>query len=184
MNDPRAARTRARLRAALLEECARRTLDEVSVAAVVRRASVGRATFYVHYPDLEALALDACAEIVRDAVEALHAWRGTPDPEHPPPPLTAFFTEISEHRSLYRGLLREGGSGPLGDLLHRELRARSRAERELAGAPAPALVASAVAAAFAGLLADWLHGAIEATPPSMSAGVWRLLLSLHRTPVE
>ncbi|KJY28557.1 TetR family transcriptional regulator, partial [Streptomyces sp. NRRL S-495] len=61
--DPRAARTRARLRQALLEECAEQPLSAIGVAAVVRRAGVGRATFYVHYADLEALAVDACADV-------------------------------------------------------------------------------------------------------------------------
>ncbi len=183
MSDPRAERTRARLRSALLEECADRPLEDVSVAAVVRRAGLGRATFYLHYTDLEALAVDACAEIVREAVEALHAWRGTPDPAAPPPSLTAFFTDLWAHAPLYRPLLREGGSGPLGDLLHVELRARSRRERELAGAPHPALIATAVAATFAALLADWIHGELDATPPEMASRTWRLLLALHRTPL-
>ncbi|MFF9911928.1 TetR/AcrR family transcriptional regulator [Streptomyces sp. NPDC013457] len=181
--DPRAARTRARLRAALWEECAERPLDEVGVAALVRRAGVGRATFYLHYPDLQALAVDACADVVRDAVEALHAWRGTPDPAAPPPALAAFFADVAPRAPLYRGLLRPGGGGPLGELLHRELRAYSRRERELAGAPEPDLVASAVAAAFGGLLADWVHGLIEASPDRIAGRTWRLLISLHRTPL-
>ncbi|MET9111923.1 TetR/AcrR family transcriptional regulator [Streptomyces zhihengii] len=171
------------MRAALFEECAGRPLDEVGVAAVVRRAGVGRATFYLHYGGLEELAVDACAEVVREAVDALHAWRGTPDPARPPEPLTAFFGELAERAALHRGLLREGGGGPLGDLLHRELRERSRRERELAGAPAPELVASAVAATFTALLADWLHGRIDAGPAAMAHASWRLLISLHRTPL-
>ncbi|MFI1400289.1 TetR/AcrR family transcriptional regulator [Streptomyces sp. NPDC020681] len=183
MNDPRAERTRARLREALLQECAERPLEEVSVAAVVRTAGLGRATFYLHYTDLEALAVDACAEVVREAVDALHAWRGIPDPAVPPPALTAFFAELSRHAPLYRTLLREGGSGPLGDLLHQELRARSHKERELAGAPHPALIATAVAATFAGLLADWLHGTIDAGPEVMATQTWRLLVALHTAPV-
>lgn len=183
MSDPRAERTRARLRAALLAECAGRSPAETSVAAVVRRAEVGRATFYLHYPDLEALAVDACAEVVSEAVEALHAWRGLPDPARPPEPLTAFFQRLGAHAELRRGLLREGGGGPLGDRLHRELRARSRRERELAGAPAPDLVASAVAATFAALLADWLHGRIDGTAESMAHASWRLLIALHSAPL-
>ncbi|MEU0278599.1 MULTISPECIES: TetR/AcrR family transcriptional regulator [unclassified Streptomyces] len=181
--DPRTARTRARLRQALLDACAEHPFEEVGVAALVRRAGMGRATFYLHYPDLQALAVDACAEVVRDAVDALHAWRGTPDPRVPPPALTSFFTGLTPHAALYRTLLRPGGSGPLGELLHRELRERSRVERTLAGAPAPELIASAVAAAFAGVLADWLHGLIEDTPEGIAARVWRLLVALHRMPV-
>ncbi|CAM5436005.1 hypothetical protein STANM309S_04529 [Streptomyces tanashiensis] len=136
----------------------------MSVAALVRRAGVGRATFYLHYADLEALAVDACADIVREAVDALHAWRGTPDPESPPPALLAFFERIAPHAALYRELLRPGGSGPLGLVLHQDLRARSRSERALVGAPDPDLVASAVAATFARDLADWLHSLIDASP--------------------
>ncbi len=178
--DPRTARTRARLRAALLAECTERPLAEIGVAALARRAGLGRATFYLHYPDLQALAVDACAEVVREAVDALHAWRGRPDPAVPPPALTTFFAELTPHAPLYRTLLSPGGGGPLGTLLHRELRARSRTERTLAAAPAPDLVASAVAATFAGVLADWLHEEIEATPQEVAAQVWSLLVALHR----
>lgn len=98
--------------------------------------------------------------------------------------MTAFFTGLAPHAALYRTLLREGGSGPLGDLLHRELRERSRRERELAGAPAPDLIASAVASAFAGVLADWLHDTIAAAPEEMASQVWCLLVTLHRTPTS
>ncbi|MFJ1747792.1 TetR/AcrR family transcriptional regulator [Streptomyces sp. NPDC088116] len=183
-SDPRTARTRARLRQALLEACMERPLEEVGVASLVRRAGMGRATFYLHYPDLQALAVDACAEVVRNAVDALHAWRGTPDPRVPPPALISFFTQLTPHAALYRTLLRPGGSGPLGELLHRELRERSRAERTLAGAPSPDLFASAVAASFSGMLADWLHGLIEDTPEGIATRIWRLLVGLHRVPVD
>lgn len=66
-------------------------------------------------------------------------------------------------------------------MLHRDLRARSLAERELAGAADAPLVASAVAATFAGVLADWLHGRIEATPDQIAHQVWQLLVALHRS---
>ncbi|MEU8579315.1 TetR/AcrR family transcriptional regulator [Streptomyces abikoensis] len=101
--DPRATRTRAKLRQALLEACADHPLAQVSVAALVRRAEAGRATFYLHYAGLEALAVDACADIVREAVDALHAWRGTPDPATPPPALLDFFDDLAPHAGLYRG---------------------------------------------------------------------------------
>ncbi|GAB2910439.1 TetR/AcrR family transcriptional regulator [Streptomyces heilongjiangensis] len=179
--DPRAARTRAKLREALLDECARRPLDEVSVAALVRRAGVGRATFYVHYADLEALAVDACADVVREAVEALHAWRGRPDPVRAPAALVDFFAALTPHTALYRTLLAPGGGGPLGRVLYRDLRAYSLRERELAGGADAPLVASAVAATFTGVLADWLHGRIEATPEEIAHQSWQLLVALHRS---
>ncbi|MFJ1702538.1 TetR/AcrR family transcriptional regulator [Kitasatospora sp. NPDC088346] len=179
--DPRAERTRAGLRAALLAECAERPLEQVSVSAVVRRAGAGRATFYLHYQDLQALAVDACADVVREAVDALHAWRGTPDPAAPPPALIDFLDQARGRRDLYRSLLHPGGSGPLGELLNLQLRERSRTERALAGAPHPDVVAAAVAGAFTALFADWLHSERPADPPDTAGQVWRLLISLHRT---
>lgn len=183
-SDPRSERTRARLRAALLAECAERPLAELGVTALTRRAGVGRATFYLHYPDLQALAVDACADVVRTGVEALHAWRGIPDPAAPPPALAEFLTTLAAHGPLYRELLTAEGGGPLGELMHRELREYSRRERELAGAPHAGLVATAVAATFTGLLADWLHGGIAGTPEELAARSWRLLIALHRTPLD
>ncbi|MER8184172.1 TetR/AcrR family transcriptional regulator [Kitasatospora sp. NPDC094015] len=182
--DPRAERTRSGLRAALLAECAQRPLDQVSVSAVARRAGVGRATFYLHYQDLQALAVDACAEVAREAVEALHAWRGIPDPAAPPPAMVEFFARVGDRADLYRSLLLPAGAGPLGELLNRELRERSRAERTLVGAPHPDVVASAVAGAFTTLLADWLHDPDPAAPPVASGQAWRLLIALNRTPFD
>lgn len=72
-----------------------------------------------------------------------------------------------------------GWGGPLGHVLHRDLRARSLAERTLAGAADAPLVASAVAATFAGVLADWLHGLLEGTPEEVADQVWQLLVALH-----
>ncbi|MDX3536214.1 TetR family transcriptional regulator [Streptomyces sp. MB09-01] len=181
--DPRTARTKGRLRESLLAECATAPLAEVSVSAVVRRAGVGRATFYLHYEDLTALAVDACADVVHAAVDALHAWQTGPaalPPARPPAALAVFLAGAAARAQLYRTLLLPGGGGPLGDRLHRELRERARAERAAAGAPHPDLVASAVAAAFTGVLADWLHGAVPADPPALADHLWRLLLALHR----
>ncbi|WP_327281918.1 MULTISPECIES: TetR/AcrR family transcriptional regulator [unclassified Streptomyces] len=181
--DPRTARTKARLRESLLAECADRPLGEVSVSAVVRRASVGRATFYLHYEDLTALAVDACADVVHAAVDALHAWQTRPGaqaPARPPGALADFLTDAAGHTPLYRTLLLPGGGGPLGERLHRELRARARAERAAAGAPHADLVASAVAATFTSILADWLHESVPGSPTELAEHLWPLLLALHR----
>jgi AcrR family transcriptional regulator len=147
---------------------------------VARRAGVGRATLYLHYEGLHALAVDACADVVREGVDALHAWTVPPSPDSPPPPLTDFLLAVERRAALYRTLMSEGGGGPLGTLLHRELRARSYADRVRAGAPHPALAASATAAVFTGLFADWLHGHVALAPEEFCRHVWRLLLALHR----
>ncbi|MFJ2708051.1 TetR/AcrR family transcriptional regulator [Streptomyces sp. NPDC087428] len=182
--DPRTARTRGRLRAALLAACEEQPLDRVSVSEVVRRAGVGRATFYLHYDDLRALAVDACAEIVRQAVDALHAWDGAPPgPDAPPAELTGLLDAVRDRAEVYRSLLGTGGGGPLGELLHEELRARSLDEltrRRPAGTGAD-VIASAVAGLFAGVLADWVHGRVDATPAQLAGRIWRMLIAVHAT---
>ncbi|HEX3785654.1 MAG TPA: TetR family transcriptional regulator [Pseudonocardiaceae bacterium] len=175
-------RTRSLLRAALLAECARRPLAEVSVADLVRRAGIGRTTFYLHYADLDALAVDSCAGMVDEAVEALHAWDPLPDPVRPPVELTGLLGRIAANAELYRSLLMPGGGGPLGTVLHRQLRQRAISERRRRGlgTAADEVVASAVAASFAAVLADWLHERISATPDQLAGRLWPLLVALHR----
>ncbi|MDQ0797185.1 TetR/AcrR family transcriptional regulator [Streptomyces sp. B1I3] len=185
-SDPRTARTRARLRAALLGACEEQPLDRVGVAGVVRRAGVGRATFYLHYDDLHALAVDACAGVVREAVDALHAWGpAPPGPDSPPGELVALLGEIHGRAALYRGLLGPGG-GPLGELLHRELRLRSGDElrRRRPAGSAHDLTASAVAGLFTGVLADWVHDRIDASPEQLAGRIWRMLLAVHAAAVS
>ncbi|GAA2944282.1 MULTISPECIES: TetR/AcrR family transcriptional regulator [Streptomycetaceae] len=179
--DPRTARTRGRLREALLEACAERPLDQVSVADVVRGAGVGRATFYLHYDDLRALAVDACADVVREAVEALHAWdRTPPGPDAPPQELVALLREIRRRAAVHRSLLLPGG-GPLGELLHQELRQYSLDElrRRRPAGRGHDLTASAVAGLFTGMLADWVHDRTDATPEELAGRIWRTLLAVH-----
>ncbi|MEU5169275.1 MULTISPECIES: TetR/AcrR family transcriptional regulator [Streptomyces] len=180
-SDPRTARTRGRLREALLEACAERPLDRIGVADVARRAGVGRATFYLHYDDLRALAVDACADVVREAVEALHAWgRTPPGPDAPPEELAALLREIRSRAEVYRSLLGPGG-GPLGELLHQELRQYSLDElrRRRPAGSGHDLTASAVAGLFTGMLADWVHDRTDATPEQLAGRIWRTLLAVH-----
>ncbi len=179
--DPRPERTRQRLRAALLDACVQRPLTEISIADVVRRAELGRATFYLHYDSLDALALDACAATVGTAVDALHAFGSRPDPVSPPVEVAELFTDIDRQATLYRALTRPGGGGPLGERLHAELAERATVERRRRGIAGPAedVVASAVAATVTGVLADWLHGRITGTPDEVAGRLWPLLAALH-----
>ncbi|WP_406448623.1 TetR/AcrR family transcriptional regulator [Streptomyces sp. NBC_00876] len=182
--DPRTARTRGKLRAALLAACGEQPLDRVSVSEIVRRAGVGRATFYVHYEDLRALAVDACAEIVRQAVDALHAWdEAPPGPDAPPGELAGLLGAVRDRAEVYRSLLNTGGGGPLGELLHEELRARSVAELRLRrpSGTGQDVIAGAVAGLFTGVLADWVHERIDATPAQLAGSVWRMLIAVHST---
>ncbi|HET6857765.1 MAG TPA: TetR/AcrR family transcriptional regulator, partial [Streptomyces sp.] len=136
-----------------------------------------------HSDDLNSLAVDACAGLVRDAVDALHAWETPPGPERPPEALVDLLDAVRARAAVHRSLLRPGGGGPLGELLHVELMRRSLAERRqrLPGGDADEAVASAVAGLFTGVLADWVHGRVAGTPPELAGRVWRMLVALHAT---
>ena len=57
--DPRIARTRRVLQAALLDLAREQPLDEITVAEIADRAEVNRSSFYQHYSDKETLLADA-----------------------------------------------------------------------------------------------------------------------------
>lgn len=56
--DPRIRRTHKLLREAFLALLNERPIDEISVAAITKRAMVNRATFYAHFPDLQSFAIE------------------------------------------------------------------------------------------------------------------------------
>lgn len=104
--DPRAERSRAKLRRALLAELATKPLVDVRVGDVLHRGEVARSTFYRHYESLDALA----AEIVEQAVAAL-----LPECDHrrPEQMLRQFVRHVAEHRLLAESLLVSGNATPL-----------------------------------------------------------------------
>lgn len=111
--DPRARRTRAQLRAAVLELSTERDLETVTMAEIAERAEVNRATVYLHYKDREDLLLDATDSTMSDIVDAVRACRlaaagGFPTSERDPAPghLVKLFTHVDRHRALYGRMLR------------------------------------------------------------------------------
>lgn len=85
--DRRSLRTRTALRDALLGLIAERGWDEIAVQDLCERANIGRSTFYLHYPNKDALLQgslgDLQAELQRQARERSNnsssstgAWKG------------------------------------------------------------------------------------------------------------
>ena len=65
--DARITKTRRALRAALLDLVTQMPFEDVTVAAITKRAGIGYATFFRHYPSREAL----LAEIANDLLDQL-----------------------------------------------------------------------------------------------------------------
>ncbi|WP_196218017.1 TetR/AcrR family transcriptional regulator [Streptomyces blattellae] len=71
-DDPRARRSRAAALAAATELLTEGGPDKVTHAAVAQRAGVGRATIYRHWPDQQALLLDALANDIHPLLAFNH----------------------------------------------------------------------------------------------------------------
>ncbi|MEV0387354.1 TetR/AcrR family transcriptional regulator [Nonomuraea sp. NPDC050643] len=109
-DDPRAQRTRARLKAAVLELAAQQELATITMSALAKRAEVNRATVYLHYPDVDALVTDAMEDAVAAVARAaalcpLDAPRG-----RAPEPLAELFEHVAVNATMYARMLGPHGS--------------------------------------------------------------------------
>jgi AcrR family transcriptional regulator len=122
--DPRARRTRALLRAAVLDLSMEKDLDGITMIDIAERAEVNRATVYLHYKDREDLMLDATESTMEGVVEAARACRLLADAhtsDDTPVHLVALFTQVDKHRAVYRRMLGEDGSPRFAARLERLL---------------------------------------------------------------
>ncbi|MER7331553.1 MULTISPECIES: TetR/AcrR family transcriptional regulator [unclassified Micromonospora] len=178
-SDPRVRRTRARLRAAVLELAAERELGDITIAEVAKRAGVNRATTYLHFPDLDALVADAMEEAVTQVARAAALCPLDAPRDEPPQPLRDLFDTVAANAVLYRRMLSPHGSARfaagLRDRLAAELR-RSLEERNRGRAEVPVDVHAAyLAGALTGVIANWTAGQAPAGAAETALATWRLL---------
>ncbi|MFB7655087.1 MULTISPECIES: TetR/AcrR family transcriptional regulator [unclassified Streptomyces] len=123
--DPRARRTRALLRSAVLDLSMEKDLDGITMSDIAERAEVNRATVYLHYKDREDLLLDATESTMDGVVEAARACRLIAHThvlsETAPVHLTSLFAHVDKHRAVYRRMLGEDGSPRFAARLERLL---------------------------------------------------------------
>lgn len=113
--DRRVSRTKTALRVALLELIARRGYERVSVKDLAARANVGRATFYMHYADKEAVLrenMQALADQIRAEARALRCANGAGVADFSLP----MFCHVAEVKPLFVALLGRRGSPVVREL--------------------------------------------------------------------
>nr|WP_242619056.1 TetR/AcrR family transcriptional regulator [Actinomadura fibrosa] len=183
--DRRARRTRAALRAALLDLIAERPLSRIAVSDVTRRADVNRSTFYEHYDDVHGLAADACTRTFDELIAAtpvLLPVSGEAERRRGRAELAAVFAHIAERAGLYRALLGPDGSARVIDHLHQRLTIAVHVNLTRPGdggthAGDPAAVphdpaAAALAGALLGAATDWLRRGCPTTPDRLADSLW------------
>jgi AcrR family transcriptional regulator len=124
--DARVARTRRRLKEALLSLLAERNLRELTVKEVAKRAGVNRVTYYDHYESLEKLLWDLVEDKLAEyasIIELKERPPGTLDAAHQAHMKQVILTveHIRSNEAFYRVMLLGNGVPQVADRLHERL---------------------------------------------------------------
>ncbi|MFF4771332.1 TetR/AcrR family transcriptional regulator [Microtetraspora fusca] len=179
-DDPRAQRTRARLRAAILDLAADKELGSITMAEVARRADVNRATVYLHFPDVDALVTDAMEDTVAQIARAAALCPRDAPRDRAPEPLTDLFEHVAARATLYRRMLGAQGSALFATRMRERLTAELAARFVDGSRPGgfddvPAdMHATYLAGALTGVIAHWVTGDRPAPAAEVTLAFWRL----------
>jgi AcrR family transcriptional regulator len=152
--DRRTERTRAALLSAFVELVLSRGYDAVRVADIIRRANVGRSTFYLHYAGKDALLKESlagpCSTLAACARDNATARMLMPLLEH-------FREQRNLNRALFEHPVRSVWVKRLAALIERNLAPTSSAARR--PLLPRSLLALTVAEMQIGLITHWLNAA-------------------------
>jgi AcrR family transcriptional regulator len=155
--DRRTERTRAALLSAFVELILSRGYDAVGVGDIIRRANVGRSTFYLHFARKDAL----LKESLKHPSSALAACAlGDATARMLRPLLEHFREQRTLNRVLFEHPVRSVWVKSLAALIERNLAPISSAGRRRPPIPR-SLLALAVAEMQLGLITHWLNGALS-----------------------
>jgi AcrR family transcriptional regulator len=154
MTDARITKTRAALAQAVIAFAGEKDFADVTISEIARRAGVGYATFFRHYPDKESLLAEVADALMEELVPLMTPALLQEDTRSAALALCRF---VNARRELCRALL----AGGTAAIMRQELVARAirRAEAlhlpQPKGVPRDLLLVHAVTATL-GLLAWWL----------------------------
>jgi AcrR family transcriptional regulator len=194
--DRRKQRTRQLLRDALISLILEKGYDSVTVQEITDRANLGRATFYLHYPEGKGQLFLSILEEMFDDLKA----RSTPPSREvfevgDMPMRLVAFQHVLEYRDLYRAtLLSQDGMAAIMNRV-REYLAESMQERISAGVPEEQVsvpleaLSNYLSGALISLVSWWLRQDNPCSAEEMSEIFFRLstptitaLLGQHMPP--
>jgi AcrR family transcriptional regulator len=180
--DRRVRRTRKLLRDALVALTLERGYGGVKVEDITERADVGRATFYTHYPDKDALLTQIVAELIEDLHERLRPLVTASSTGFTGKPVLEMFRHAAEERDVYRVILRGEGDGKALRMFMDERSTAAarvfRARAEFHGVT-PRMSVDVLARAWTGEQIAVLQWWLESDPPPLSPeDVTDMLLNL------
>ena len=154
--DRRTERTRAALRLAFVEMVLTAGYEATAVGDIIRRANVGRSTFYLHYSSKEALLVESLERPCRGLVACAG---GDATPQMLIPQLDHFRDQHRLNRVFFEHPIRRLWVRRLAVLIERKVALGSRAGRGRTRMPR-SLLALTIAEMQIGLIVHWLTGAV------------------------
>ena len=171
-SDRRTRRTRRLLRDALVSLVLERGYASVTVEDITERADLGRATFYSHYPDKDALLRHVVTELQTELDDRLRPLVPASSAGFTGKPVLELFRHAQENRDLYLLILRGEGDGRA---LRQFTDARTDAVASVFRARAehhevsPRIDVGVLARAWVGEQTAVLRWWLETEPPPLSA---------------
>ncbi|WP_317616070.1 TetR/AcrR family transcriptional regulator [Rhodococcus sp. MTM3W5.2] len=180
--DRRVRRSRGLLRDALVSLTLERGYSAVTVEDITERADLGRATFYTHFPDKDALLAQVVTGLIDDLQERLRSLTPESSVGFTGKPVLEIFRHADEERDIYRMILRGEGDGRA---LRRFVDDCSAAAAEMFGARAaalgvtPRLDLTVLSRAWVGEVVGVLQWWLDLDPPPLTPEeVTEMLLNL------
>ncbi|MDF2684001.1 MAG: TetR family transcriptional regulator [Brevibacillus sp.] len=185
--DPRVIRTRQMLRDALVELIHEHGYEKITVQDITKRATLNRATFYLHYRDKLDLFYQSSEEILHDLVESMNLafaekekfdWQS----DQPHENFIHLFEQISQNGRLYKVFLTEKNMphftsrlmDVLIDFIAKGIK-NMQPDDERLTVPREFAVRY-FAAAFLGVIVWWLEKDMPYTPKYMATQLMRVAI--------
>lgn len=188
VTDPRILRTRKLLRDALMSLLHEQRFDTITVQQIADRATINRATFYLHYADKHDLLTQAMQDILDELTLLPNPFSFSNPQQMEPQRLQAFFVEIfrhvAEHAAFYDIMLTDGSLATFAVKIQEYveqfgIKWLARTMRDTAVRLSPEMqeiIISAVAGAYMGMIRWWLKAGMPHPPEYMAEQFMQLIL--------
>ncbi|HJY70079.1 MAG TPA: TetR/AcrR family transcriptional regulator [Streptosporangiaceae bacterium] len=175
----RVARTKAAIEDAFVQLVLERGYDKVTVEDITDRADLARATFYVHYPNKEAVQFAVFNRLTEDLVQRI-ANQGGPWNVVPRDVIQAAYKQAADMPDLYRACLsdartRQAHLSTLSRYAEQNFRDRLTALGNQPRVPIP-VMARAFVGAHVAILEAWLAGELDGNVEELASMALDLLI--------
>jgi AcrR family transcriptional regulator len=177
--DRRVQRTHQLLHQALVELIMEKSYDQITVQDILDRANIGRATFYAHFTDKDALLLEGIDEDHFDIRQYLSEAESAAD-EGKLLPCYSLFRHAQQFHSLYKALLGSQGIEIVKTAFRKHLvyMVERRLKQHIPAFPLPfPVVSQYLAGALMALMMWWLDHDMPYSPQDMDTMVQQIAMT-------